>query len=73
MASKKDNQPGNAALTPLKLEILASAIVTLGEGIGTIAAVLALEEEIKQRNNIGNGDGDSDSAAIRKIQKQLDY
>ena len=47
-----------------KLAVIAGAITTLGDAIATIAAGLALEDELKEN--------ESNSNDIDKLQKQID-
>lgn len=51
-------------LTATELDVIASAIVTLGDGLETIAAVLALEEERSLENQ---------DMQLKSMQKQIDY
>ena len=47
-----------------KLAVIAGAITTLGDALATIAAGLALEDELKEN--------ESNSNDINKLQKQID-
>lgn len=47
-----------------KLAVIAGAITTLGDALSTIAAGLALEDELKENEN--------NSSEIDKLQKQID-
>ena len=47
-----------------KLAIIATAITTFGDALGTIAAILAFEEEKQER---------MDKEEYIKMQKQIDY
>ncbi|MFD4490998.1 hypothetical protein [Lysinibacillus fusiformis] len=48
-----------------KLAVIAGAITTLGDALATIAAGLALEDELKENESKNNNDMD-------KLQKQID-
>ena len=47
-----------------KLDLIGSVITTLGDAITTIAAGLALDEELNENNNSNND--------IERLQKQID-
>ncbi len=56
-SSQTENQSG-------VLAVIGSAISTLGDGISTIAAILALEEQQQVNSNNNNN---------KDLQKQIDY
>ncbi len=64
-AETQDNNPVSQAAT---LAVIAGLIATLGDGLATIAAALAIQEAQQQAGNNGNG-----SADIQEMQQQLNY
>ena len=60
--TQDNNQVGQAAT----LAVIAGLITTLGDGLATVAAALALQEA-KQNGNNGN------SQQIQQMQQQIDY
>ena len=60
--TQDNNQPGQAAT----LAVIAGLITTLGDGLATVAAALALQEA-QQNSNNGN------SQQIQQMQQQIDY
>ena len=72
-ATKQDNTPISEAAT---LAVLAGLITTLGDGLATVAAALAIQESQQQSGSNGNGNGNGngiDNAVIQKMQQQIDY
>ena len=72
-ATKQDNNPISEAAT---LAVLAGLITTLGDGLATVAAALAIQESQQQSGSNGNGNGNGngiDNAVIQKMQQQIDY
>ncbi|WP_075618825.1 hypothetical protein [Paenisporosarcina indica] len=61
-------QNGRNALSATQLDIIASAIVTFGDALGTVAAVLALEAEEEEEKSQENQE-----KQLKKMQKQIDY
>ena len=47
-----------------KLAVIAGAITTLGDGLATVAALLAIEEARQEESDTGNN---------KNMQKQIDY
>lgn len=64
-AETQDNNPVSQAAT---LAVIAGLIATLGDGLATIAAALAIQEAQQQAGNNGNG-----SADIQEMKQQLNY
>ena len=60
--TQDNNQVGQAAT----LAVLAGLITTLGDGLATVAAALALQEAQQNSNN-------GDSQQIQQMQEQIDY
>ena len=60
--TQDNNQVGQAAT----LAVIAGLITTLGDGLATVAAALALQEA-QQNSNSG------DSQQIKQMQEQIDY
>ena len=63
----QDENPISQAAT---LAVLAGLITTLGDGLATVAAALALQEAQQQSGNNGNGVSNAD---IQRMQQQIDY
>ena len=61
-ATQDNNQVGQAAT----LAVIAGLITTLGDGLATVAAALALQEAQQNGNN-------GDSQQIQQMQQQIDY
>jgi len=59
----QDNNSGGQAAT---LAIIAGLITTLGDGLATVTAALALQEAQQNSNN-------GDSQQIKQMQQQIDY
>ena len=59
----QDNNSGGQAAT---LAVIAGLITTLGDGLATVAAALALQEAQQNSNN-------GDSQQIQQMQQQIDY
>ncbi len=55
-------------LTSIELELIASAIVTFGDALGTVAIVRAMEEEAQGEISLQNKDEE-----LIRMQKQIDY
>ncbi|MBX8946438.1 MULTISPECIES: hypothetical protein [Lysinibacillus] len=69
MKKNKDNRNSEgleSVSQAAKLAVIAGAITTLGDALATIAAGLALEDELKEKEN------ESNSNDIDKLQKQID-
>lgn len=66
-SGSQDNTPISQAAT---LAVLAGLITTLGDGLATVAAALAIQESQQQSGSNGNG---VDNANIQKMQQQIDY
>ncbi|WP_341302761.1 hypothetical protein MHB44_10755 [Lysinibacillus sp. FSL H8-0500] len=62
--SHKNNEGTKSVSQAAKLAVIAGAITTLGDALATIAAGLALEDELK--------DNDRSTDDIDKLQKQID-
>ncbi|MGG2106540.1 hypothetical protein [Lysinibacillus pakistanensis] len=62
--STPKNQLPKSENQATKLALIGSAIITLGDAISTIAAGLALDEELNENNNSNND--------IERLQKQID-
>ena len=60
--TQDNNQVGQAAT----LAVIAGLITTLGDGLATVAAALALQEAQQNSNN-------GDSQQIQQMQQQIDY
>ncbi|MFE4140687.1 hypothetical protein ACFX4I_02305 [Peribacillus sp. YIM B13472] len=60
----QNSQNMNTESQAAKLAIIATAITTFGDALGTIAAILAFEEEQQER---------MDKEEYIKVQKQIDY
>lgn len=60
----QNSQNLNTESQAAKLAIIATAITTFGDALGTIAAILAFEEEQQEQ---------SDKEEYIKMQKQIDY
>jgi hypothetical protein len=68
-AATQDNNPVSQAAA---LAVIAGLITTLGDGLSTVAAALAIQEAQQQGNNSGNNNGNN-SAELQQMQQQLDY
>ena len=73
MSKKKDNSNINELLSGVdndaaKLAVIAGLITTLGDGLATIAAIMALEESQQSNNN-----NDNNSIKIAELEKQVQY
>ncbi|WP_274307740.1 hypothetical protein [Solibacillus daqui] len=73
MSKKKENFNINELLSSVdndaaKLAVIAGLITTLGDGLATIAAIMALEES--QQSNNSN---DNNSIKIAELEKQVQY
>ena len=66
--SLKFGQSGLPSITATQLDLIASAIVTFGDALGTIAAALALEAEIQEEEN-----QEIKEQEMNRMQKQIDY
>ena len=64
----QDNNPINQAAT---LAVIAGIITTLGDGLATVAAALALQESQQQSTN--NGVDANNNVDLQGIQEQLNY
>jgi hypothetical protein len=62
------NPSSNNETTVAKLAVLGGLLSTLGDGISTLAAVLALEELQKTQNNSNNNND-----RISELEKQIKY
>ena len=60
----QNSQSDQTVSQSAKLAVIAGAINTLGDALGTIASVLAIEEAQQEQNDNGNN---------KNMQKQLDY
>ncbi|MGE7809140.1 hypothetical protein [Lysinibacillus capsici] len=60
----RNNEGLESVSQATKLAVIAGAITTLGDALATIAAGLALEDELKEN--------ESNSNDIDKLQKQID-
>lgn len=59
-----------------KLAVLAGIFSTLGDGLATIAAIMALEDAQQQSNNNNsnsNNNNDGNSNKIDELEKQVQY
>ena len=76
--------PNNQSLQPdseaAKLAVIGGAIVTLGDAITTMAAILAIEEARQQQGNAGGNSGGNsggntggNNEVNKNMQKQIDY
>lgn len=75
MSKRKDNFNINDLLSngendAAKLAVIAGLITTLGDGLSTIAAMMALEEAQSQQSNTNNN---SYSNKIDELEKQVQY
>ena len=61
-----NNQKGSNSLTATELDVIASAILTFGDALGTIAAVRALEAEVQEEK-----DQDNQNKQLIRMQKQI--
>lgn len=61
----QDNNPINQAAT---LAVIAGLITTLGDGLATVAAALALQEAQQKDSN-----GSDNSQQMQQMQQQIDY
>lgn len=68
-SARQDNNPISEAAT---LAVIAGLITTLGDGLATVAAALAIQESQQQSGSGSNGNG-IDNAVIQKMQQQIDY
>ncbi len=64
----QNNNPISQAAT---LAVIAGIITTLGDGLATVAAALAIQESQQQSTN--NGDNANSSVDLQGIQQQLNY
>lgn len=55
-----------------KLAIIGTAVSALGDGIATIAAVLALEASEQQKTNTAN-ESNANQQLIKQMQQDIDY
>ncbi|MFC4024701.1 multidrug ABC transporter ATPase [Oceanobacillus longus] len=62
------NSSSNNEITVAKLAVLGGLLATIGDGISTLAAVLALEE-LQQTQNNSNNNNDR----ISELEKQIKY
>jgi TolA-binding protein len=62
-----NGQEGSNSLTATELDVIASAIVTFGDALGTIAAVRALEAEVQEEKVQEN-----QNKQMIRMQKQID-
>lgn len=60
----------NNETTAAKLAVIGGLLATLGDGISTLAAVLALEELQKTQNNSNNNNNND---RISELEKQIKY
>lgn len=70
--SNNNNNNQKRAISSGKLEVLASAILTIGEALGTIAAGMALEEEERAKAQ-AQFQTAYDKDEMRELRKQIDY
>lgn len=66
--NNEETQDNNPVSQAASLAVIAGLITTLGDGLATVAAALAIQEAQQQAGNNGNG-----SADIQEMQQQLNY
>ena len=68
MKNNEETQDNNPVSQAAALAVIAGLITTLGDGLSTVAAALAIQEAQQQGNNNSNN-----SAELQQMQQQLDY
>lgn len=70
-SKNNEAQNSNPISQAATLAVIAGIITTLGDGLATVAAALAIQESQQQSTN--NGNNSNSSVDLQGIQQQLNY